>query len=134
MFLGLLVHAEVRLPFLRHPVLRQVDAEPPPWAAGIGEPELSALRASRPRRLARLGGLLQSAGIDLGGDPLAAVQALDQWTRSAWPDLIRGAWVRLGIDPCTDWQRASGEQAAAYTHAVDVAVALGELALRAAAR
>ena len=122
----------MRLPFLRHPVLRQVDAEPPPWAAGIGEPELSALRASRPRRLDRLGGLLRSAGIDLGGDPIAAVQALDAWTRRTWPGLIRRAWVRPGIDPWTDWQRTSGEQAAAYTHAMDVAVALGELALRAA--
>lgn len=122
----------MKLPFLRHPLLRRVEPEPPPWADGLGEPELAALRASRPRRLARLDTLLRPAGIDLRGEPLAAVQALDQWTRITWPDLIRRAWVRRGIDPWTDWQRATGEQAAAYTHAMDVAVALGELALRAA--
>lgn len=122
----------MRLPFQRHPLLRRVEAEPPPWASGPGDSELAALRASRSRRLARLGELLRPAGIDLGGEPLAAVQALDHWTRTTWPGLIRRAWVRPGTEPWTGWQRATGEQAAAYTHAVDVAVALGELALRAA--
>ena len=109
----------------------QIDA--PLWRDGEGEFELRNLLAQRSLRLARLARALHADGIDLvaglaASDPLPLLDALDRWCNTVWAGRVRRDTAlseRWGERAWPDVDEARG-----FTLISDLAIALGERAIR----
>jgi hypothetical protein len=119
-------------PFLPAALSEHPLAEPP-WSDGEGAAALARLRAIKARRLVLFGELLRPWGIDLeaglrAASPAPLCRALDQWAARTWPALADRPEVG---DPARWLARTwAPRDRLAYTLALDVGIALGELLRR----
>jgi hypothetical protein len=105
----------------------------PLWRDGVGEAELHNLLAQRSQRLQRLAHALHADGIDLAPglaarDPLPLLDALERWCDGVWQRHARREtalserWAeRVWLDT---------DEARAFTLITDMAITLGERAIR----
>ena len=106
----------------------------PLWCDGEGDRELQSLLAQRSLRLERLAHALRAAGIDLASglalnDPLPLLDALEGWCGSVW------GGVRARREPTLSrrWRAHVWhdiDEARHFTLISDLAIALGERAIR----
>jgi hypothetical protein len=113
------------------PTRYPIDA--PLWRDGVGEAELHHLLQQRSMRLERLACRLQADGIDLGAglaasDPVPLLDALDRWCDAGW-----GGEARRDTALSERWSERvwpDAGEARGFTLISDMAIALGERAIR----
>ena len=113
------------------PTRYPVDA--PLWCDGQGQVELSNLLAQRSQRIERLARVLHADGIDLvagleASDPLPLLDAIDRWCDAVWNGNVRRDSVLSERWSERVWPDA--DEARGFTLISDLAIALGERAIR----
>jgi hypothetical protein len=108
-----------------------IDA--PLWRDGVGEAELHHLLQQRALRLERLARALQGDGIDLvaglaASDPLPLLDALECWCDAVWQGHARRETALSERWSERVWPHA--DEVRAFTLISDLAIALGERAIR----